>query len=94
MSELDAKIKMAITNIGKLHTESHHRGTDGCGIAACIVVAGYVQAEARARMAEFRLEHLSCERYKVPKEIECQDPGHNRTLADYERQVIEELEKP
>jgi hypothetical protein len=68
--------------------------------AAEITFNAYVKAEARVRMAEFKLEHHNCERYEyvesvaVGRSLICNDPRHNRTLADWEKEVREELEKP
>ena len=100
---IEPKTKVAIGNIGKLHTESHHQGVDGYGIAACIVVDAYVQAEARARMATARLIHSRCNGYQMVElnpdstwiKWSCAHPEefHGRTLADWVAEVKAELEK-
>mgnify|MGYP001568641462 CR=1 FL=1 len=88
---IDDKIKEAITNIGKLHTESHHRGIEGCGIAACKVVDAYIQAEARARMAEYPISLWQKYYFKMGRRY--LNEHFEWTITDYEKEVRNELSK-
>jgi hypothetical protein len=76
---IDPKIREAIA-ISKISRSWTH---------FAVLVNAYVNAEARARIWEWR---NSPHKYHPSTECRQNDPRHKWTLADWEREVREELE--
>ena len=90
MSEIDKTTKAAW-----FRCNSYPDGSDFCNMANA-----YVQAEARARMAEFKAQHFEIETTRSKpgsREHTClalcnyQDPRHKWTLTEWEAEFRKEL---